>query len=212
MATDRRIERMSGPNRQRTRPETMSPPPDLTRRDQREPLQDVYEQYWWHARHVEVQMWSYTRIWALVLTGIFTLIGTDLPGEAKGAVALFGALLSGLGFFVVYSLRVPFLAFALTSEAMAINEFGLPLRYRRFFSTGADFRADKGVDIPDVLLIVYAVVATALVFTAGIMFGYVLIGGVAAIIVCLGLAGLYVLVINPKFTEEKRAGYRKVSE
>ncbi|WP_256297151.1 hypothetical protein [Haloarchaeobius salinus] len=190
----------------------MSSPPDISSDDDRDALQDVYEQYWWHARHVENQVWSYTRMWALVLTGIFTIVGTDLPDDAKGAAALFGALLSLLGFFVVYSLRVPFLAFALRTEVLAINEFGLDPGYRRFFESGLDFRDDKGIDIPEILMLVYGTVASGMLFVAT----YIWLGfwpalpTAFAVVVVLLL--LYLTRVRPKLTEEKRKAYDQFKE
>ncbi|WP_257298614.1 hypothetical protein [Haloarchaeobius sp. FL176] len=191
----------------------MSSPPDPPADDEDgDILRDVYEQYWLHARHVENQVWSYTRMWALVLTGIFTIVGTDLPDDAKAAAALFGALLSLLGFFVVYSLRVPFLAFALRTEALAIREFGLDPGYRRFFENGLDFRDEKGIDIPEILMLVYGTVAAGMVFFAT----YTWLGFVAALgtafAVAVVLFLLYLTRIRPKFTEEKRKTYDQFEE
>ncbi|MFB6193619.1 MAG: hypothetical protein ABEI75_01015 [Halobaculum sp.] len=190
----------------------MSSPPDISSDEERDPYQDVYEQYWWHARHVENQIWSYTRIWAVVLTGIFAVVGSDLPSSAKAATALFGSLLSLLGFFVVYSLRIPFLAFALTSEVLAINEFGLPRQYRRFFKRGVDFRSDKGIDLPDILLAVYGIVGVALLVAAGVLQGFSVAGAAVGTVVGVGLAVGYFRRVRPKFTAEKRDAYDRIDE
>lgn len=190
----------------------MQEPPDVSDETATESYQDVYEQYWLHARHVENQVWSFTRIWALILTGIFTVVGSGLPNEAKAATAGFGAVLSLLGFFTVYSLRVPFLAFALTSEVIAINEFGLAPSYRRFFKSGVDFRDDKGIDMPDILLFVYGVIAAALVYVAGGILGYQVVGAGGAGVVGVVLAFLYYGVVRSKFTDEKRRAYGKIDE
>ncbi|WP_178917059.1 hypothetical protein [Natronomonas gomsonensis] len=190
----------------------MTSPPDLSSDDNRDPLQDVYEQYWWHARHVENQVWSYTRVWALVLTAIFTITGTNLPDDAKATAALFGGLLSLLGFFIVYSLRVPFLAFALKSELIAINEFGLEPGYRRFFENGLDFREDKSIDIPEILMLIYGLVSVGLVFiSVYIWVGYVAGFSISGILATT-LVIAYLKLIRPKFTEEKRKVYTQFDD
>lgn len=190
----------------------MTSPPDLSSDDNRDPLQDVYEQYWWHARHVENQVWSYTRVWALVLTAIFTITGTNLPDDAKATAALFGGLLSLLGFFIVYSLRVPFLAFALKSELIAINEFGLEPGYRRFFENGLDFREDKSIDIPEILMLIYGLVSVGLVFiSVYIWIGYVAGFSISGILATT-LVIAYLKLIRPKFTEEKRKVYTQFDD
>lgn len=190
----------------------MSSPPDLSSDDERDALQDVYEQYWWHARHVENQVWSYTRVWALVLTAILTITGTNLPDDAKAAAALFGAILSLLGLFVVYSLRIPFLSFALTSEVIAIKEFGIDSGYRRFFANGLDFREDKGIDMPDILIAVYGLVSTGLIFFSFNLW----IGYVAALIIAGAVAMLisfvYLKWMRPGFEKEKRKAYSQFEE
>lgn len=188
----------------------MSFPPDLSSDEDRGPYEDVYEQYWSHARHVENEMWLYTRIWALILTGIFTIIGTDLPATAKGAAALFGALLSVLGYLIIYSLRVPFLAFALTSEVLAINEFDLQPEYRRFFRSGANFRSEKGVDLPEILLFIYGLVAVALIFAAGRILQYTIVGVAAAASLAVLLLISNFLYIRPRFKKEKVEAYNKI--
>jgi hypothetical protein len=81
------------------------------------------------------------------VTAIFTVIGADLPADAKLGAAFFGALLSVLGFFVVYVLRVPFFDFFLTTELIATREFGLESRCRRL-GDDSDYRINKGVDLP----------------------------------------------------------------
>jgi hypothetical protein len=190
----------------------MPSPPDLSADDERDALQDVYEQYWWHARHVENQVWSYTRVWALILTAILTITGTNLPDEAKASAALFGALLSLLGLFVVYSLRVPFLAFALTSEVIAIKEFGIDSGYRRFFASGLDFREDKGIDLPDILLAVYALVSIGLIFfSLNLLIGYVVAFIVAGSIAML-IIFVYLKWMQPAFEKEKRKAYSQFEE
>lgn len=164
--------------------------------DRPQPIQTVYEQYWKHARHVEEEMWSFTRIWALILTAIFTILGTDLPTGAKVSAALFGALLSMLGFFIVYTLRIPFLDFFLTTEIIAKNEFELSDEYRRL-GTHSDFRINKRFDIPDVLVAIYLIVASIMISSAGIIAGQTILGIGLGILMGLTLFVIYIKYIIP---------------
>ncbi|MFC2002338.1 hypothetical protein ACFLV4_00055 [Chloroflexota bacterium] len=88
-----------------------------------ENLRKVYEQYWLHARHVESETWLFTSVYAIIMAAIFATVGADISLEIKAPVTLFGAILSFLGFFLVYTLRIPFLKFALMAELIAIKEF-----------------------------------------------------------------------------------------
>lgn len=101
----------------------------------------VYDQYWEHARHAENQLWNYTRIWALILTAIVTVLGSSLPRTAKVGATAFGVLLSVLGLLLVYALRVSYVSFVFKSEVVAVNEIGLSPEYTRYirdWTTDAD--------------------------------------------------------------------------
>jgi len=171
--------------------------------------QTVYNQYWKHARHVENQIWSYTRIWAVVLTGIFTIVGSDLPTTAQAGAAFFGVLLSFLGLFMVYTLRIPFIAFTLKSEALAIDQFGIGTQYTRFINdwvtvdddgdiTSVDYSDDKGVDVPDILVGVYAVVMGAMLYLFCDFVGYGAVGSIVAVSTTLLLLLVYWFVMKAK--------------
>jgi hypothetical protein len=95
-------------------------------------LGPVYKQYWEHARHAENQLWNYTRIWALILTAIATILGSPIPRNAKIAATSFGMILSFLGLLLVYALRVSYVAFTYKSEVVAVNEMGLHPEYTRY--------------------------------------------------------------------------------
>lgn len=104
-------------------------------------LQTVYEQYWQHARHVENQLWSFTRIWAVVLTAILTIVGTNLPVPAPSC----SDSSSLMGLFMVSTLRVPFLAFTVKSEAIVVDEFDVDISYTRFINDWVEFDGDGDV-------------------------------------------------------------------
>ncbi|OIB57726.1 hypothetical protein [Natrialba sp. SSL1] len=168
--------------------------------EQRRPAEIVYDQYWNHVRHVEEEMWAYTRIWALIITAVFTVLGSSIPIEAKLGAAFFGVVMSVLGFFIVYLLRVPFLDFFLTTELIAKNDFELPASHRRTDDI-TDFRIDKGVDIPDVLVIVYATVTGVLIASGGVLVDQTHLGLGAGTVVTVSLLIVYRRHIVPKYKE-----------
>ena len=99
----------------------------------------LYDQYWEHARHAENQLWNYTRIWALILTAIVTVLGSSLPRNAKIGATLFGIFLSVLGLLLIYALRVSYVSFVYKSEVVAVNEMGVHPEYTRYLR---DWTAD----------------------------------------------------------------------
>lgn len=165
-----------------------------------EPIQTVYTQYWQHIRHVEDEMWAFTRIWAIVITAIFTIMGADLPTAAKVGAGVFGTILSVLGFFIVYTLRIPFFDFFLTIELIARRDFGLDEGYRRF-EDDPDFRLSKGIDIHDILVSIYTLVAGLMVVTIGIILGWTLAGITVGVALMAVLAIIYLRYVVPKFDE-----------
>lgn len=129
-------------------------------------FQAVYDQYWDHARHNEDQMWSYTRIWALILSGIFGALGAvEVSVNTKIGLALFGGLLSTLGFALVYTIRKPFLIYFWTADLIATEEFDIPSEYRRLSSEMGN-ELGKRVTVSFVLFTAYAIAATSLIATA----------------------------------------------
>lgn len=162
------------------------------------PEQTVYNQYWEHVRHVEDEMWTFTRIWAIIITAIFGIIGSELPIEAKIGTAGFGILLSVLGFFIVYSLRVPFFNFFFTLELIAKEDFHLDEPYRRF-SDEPDSNLNKGVDIHDVLIFVYSLTAGILLAMISAIMQKPFVGIMLGIILFLLFMLVYICYIMPKF-------------
>lgn len=166
--------------------------------DRPTPEQTVYDQYWTHIRHVEDEMWSFTRIWAVVITAIFGILGTELPTAAKIGTAGFGILLSVLGFFVVYTLRVPFFDFLLTAELIARHDFGLQESYRRFQDEPSS-DLNKGVDVHDVLIGVYTLTAGVLLATIGFILDRTIAGAIAGGLLMVLLVYVYRSYVIPKF-------------
>ena len=130
-----------------------------------ENLRTVYEQYWLHARHVERETWLFTSVYVAIVGAIFAAVGANICSGIKIGVTAFGALLSLLGFFVVYTQRIPFLKFILMAELIAINEFKIKDEYRRFFPKGGKvFPKNKFVDTDDILSMFYSTLTGAMVF------------------------------------------------
>lgn len=164
--------------------------------------QTVYEQYWQHARHVENQLWSFTRIWAVVLTAILTIVGTNLPVPAQAGAVVFGFLLSLMGLFMVYTLRVPFLAFTIKSEAIVVNEFDVDISYTRFINDWVEFDDDgevaevtlgndKGIDMPDILSFVYALVMGIMILIGFNLAGRLYVGLVLGSLTAFAVVAAY---------------------
>lgn len=80
-----------------------------------ENLRKVYEQYWLHARHQEIQKLWFTNVYAIIVAGTFTYFG--VIKEFKFSIPLLVFLiflisLSLLGYFVTYSWNIPFAIFS----------------------------------------------------------------------------------------------------
>ena len=179
---------------------------DQKRSERPTPKQTIYDQYWAHVRHVEDEMWSFTRIWAIIITGIFGILGSEFPVGAKIGTAGFGILLCVLGFFLVYALRIPFFDFFLTLELIAKHDFDAEEPYRRF-SDKPTTTLNKGIDVHDVLIVVYALTAGILLGVVGIIIDRTVLGIVAGTILLSVLLLTYVFYILPKFnssTEDLR--------
>jgi hypothetical protein len=161
-------------------------------------MQTVYDQYWKHIRHVEDEMWSFTRIWAVVITAIFTVIGADLPTGAKVGAGLFGTILSVLGFLTVYTLRVPFFDFYLTIEMIARRDFDLDAEYRRF-EDDPNVRLLKSLDVHDILVSIYTLVAGIMLGTIGIVLGRPTLGVAGGAALVIVLAAVYIKFVVPEF-------------
>ncbi len=130
----------------------------------------VYEQYWLHARHVELEMWLFNSFYAVLVGGVAAVLSADIQGitiAIKVIVAVLAFVISLLGFLLTYSLRIPFLKFILLAELIAINELGLKESYRRFFKKGKkNFPGDKRIDIHDILSSLYALFAGLMAYVA----------------------------------------------
>jgi len=128
-------------------------------------LRTVYDQYWLEARHVEHETWLFNSFYAAIVAGIFAVIGSDLPIEIKISMLIFGEIFSILGFFVVFTLRVPFFKFVLMAELIAINEFKIDEEYRRYFpKKDKAYPKGKYFDTHDVLATFYSSMIGSMTF------------------------------------------------
>jgi len=165
-----------------------------------EQLCRVYEQYWQHARHAEDNTWLFTNNYSIIMAAAIAIIGANLSEEMKVGIALFGAILSILGFGVVYTNRVPFMKFALTAELIALNEFHIKDEYRRFFPRdGKVFPKDKWFDLHDILSGFYSLLAGIMTyFCTKLCLKNLTVAIIAATIIVLLLLLVHFVVIRPK--------------
>jgi hypothetical protein len=175
----------------------MVEPPDEDP-DRTAAVHSLYDQYYEHVRHIENEMWAFARIWAIIITGVFTIIGTDLPTAAKLGAAFFGALLSVFGFLTVYALRIPFLDYYLTTDLIARDEFGMEARYRRF-PDDPDARLDKLFEVHELLVAVYVLVTGLMVMSAGVLLDRPRAGVVGGTVAVGLLVWFYLASIAPRF-------------
>lgn len=98
-----------------------------------ENLRKIYEQYWLHARHQELQRLSFTNIYAVVVAGVFAYMGaTHVEEDIKSLLLFFLMLLSFFGYSMIHFWNVPFVIFSYLAEEIAIRELNLPVEYARF--------------------------------------------------------------------------------
>ncbi len=104
-----------------------------------ENLRKIYEQYWSHARHQEVQRLWFTNIYAMIVTGAFAYFGAIK--RCTEPLLIFLILLSFLGYLLTYTWNIPFTIFSRLAEQIAICEWNLPKDYRRFtkYKRGYEF-------------------------------------------------------------------------
>lgn len=169
--------------------------------ERQSPAYAIYDQYYEHIRHMENEMWAFARIWAIIITGIFTIIGTELPTAAKIGAAFFGALLSMFGFLTVYALRVPFLDYYLTTDLIARNEFRVDVQYRRF-SDQPDIRVGKLIEVHELLAAMYIIVTGVMVLSIGTVLGRTIAGMVAGSVLVVLLTAFYIKVIIPEYRQK----------
>lgn len=147
-------------------------------------LQAVYEQYWRHARHNENEMWSFTRVWAVILAAVFASLGAEIDTGAKIGAAVFGIILSILGFSLVYTVRKPFLIYFWTVDLIASEEFEVPSKYRRL-DDDMDHRLDKTITVSSILFVAYSIVAAILTVISFALVGFAWFGVQTAALVLL---------------------------
>ena len=110
----------------------------------------IYEQYWQHARHVENELLSFTSFYAVIVAASFIYFE---PNFKIPYIILI--ILSTFGFFINYTLRIPFIKFTFKAELIAINEFGLKNEYRRFFNNENKLFKDKYIGVYDIFALFY---------------------------------------------------------
>lgn len=95
-------------------------------------LKEMYTQYCESARHVENERLEFTKMYVLIVTGVFVLVtNTILDAAYVWAFLLF---LTILGFFVSHLTRIDHILFSRNAEIMAIKEFELPTIYQFYYT------------------------------------------------------------------------------
>ncbi|GEM_PF-3638202 len=98
-----------------------------------ERFRNIYDQYWNHARHQEVQRLNFTSIYALIVAGTLAYIGSSSFNEKYAPLLfIFLVIYSLLGYLSVYTWAIPFVIFTRKAEAIAICEWNMPEYYSRF--------------------------------------------------------------------------------
>jgi len=167
-----------------------------------ENLKTVYEQYWLHARHAENETWLFTRSYIIIMVAIFAVVSAAIPLKIKVGLTAFGAMLSLFGFFVVYTLRIAFIKFALMAELIAINEFQIKDEYRRFFPKGDNiFPNDKWVHLHDILAMFYSTLTGVMIYISINLYKETLLAIIPAVGTFAILATLHLGFIRPKINE-----------
>ncbi|ARU47410.1 hypothetical protein Sdiek1_0227 [Sulfurospirillum diekertiae] len=90
----------------------------------------IYEQYWLHARHAEIQRWHFVATTMIITGGLLAILKLN---ENATFVFIFLAIFYALGLFVLKSLRTPFIIFSRLAEIIALNELKMDRKYARFF-------------------------------------------------------------------------------
>lgn len=94
-------------------------------------IRTVYEQYWEHTRHQELQRLTFTSIYGALVAGAFAFIGSSISEPSRLGL-LWGLLfMSILGFLLCHFWRIPFLWFSRLAEQILLQEFKLK-KYARF--------------------------------------------------------------------------------
>ena len=148
----------------------------------------VYNQYWQHARHVENELHSFVGFYVFVSGGAVAL---SAPAGDAGRIALAGfvGLLSLLGLFFNYNLRVPFIKFVLMGELLAIRELDLKGEYRRFFDPEGRLVRDKRIDTYDVFAALF-MLGTVLSVAGVVFFSIEAAGGLSFAVEAAMVIGL----------------------
>lgn len=82
----------------------------------------VFEQYWLHARHQEIQLLTFTGIYSAIVAGAFAYMGSefsDMQSRALLSIAL--GMVSFLGFFLTYNFNFAYMKFSRLAEKIKLE-------------------------------------------------------------------------------------------
>jgi hypothetical protein len=114
-----------------------------------ENYQIVYENYWNHARHVEIERLSFIAGTVVMIAGAINVLGKNVVDEYKLLICLGMAVFMVFGIFILYSLRAPFLRFIKIANCVAEQELKIDAKY-------LNLKSSKGIRFSYVLMIFYA--------------------------------------------------------
>lgn len=94
---------------------------------------EVYNQYWNHARHQEIQRLQFAGMYVVIVAAALAYLGSSgINNIYANALLAFLIAFSFLGYLSTYVFGIPFYAFSRKAEAISICEWNLPQNYQRF--------------------------------------------------------------------------------
>lgn len=175
-----------------------------------ENLGKIYEQYWLHARHQEVQRLWFTNIYAMIVAGAFAYFGA-VKGFST-PLLVFLTLLSILGYLVAYSWNIPFTIFSRLAEEIAVREWNLPKDYRRFTKYRRGYEFSKIVSANIVFIGFYSLMTgifVGLLFLQTNLKVCIQFTSVIILVVFLVLVGCYKFYLKPKSIDKIQKDFEK---
>lgn len=102
-------------------------------KERHELLKSVYEQHWLHARHVENERLWFTNIYILIIGALLAYtFGRGEAGLWPWSILAIVLTISLIGFFMCYSLRIPFIYHTEMADTIQIKEWNLPYNYLKY--------------------------------------------------------------------------------
>lgn len=92
----------------------------------------VFEQFWLHARHQELQRLTFTSVYSAIVAGAFAFLGSEISDlQSRVYLSIGMTILSILGFFLMHAWRIPFIVYSRLAEIVMIKKWEME-HYKRF--------------------------------------------------------------------------------